>query len=245
VLWSIGAPFPCFDFGLVRFDGVSPDWQALTGELAPLALVVALSPFAIIPPLLLVLHAQRPRATGVAFGIGWFLGLGVCTAVFVQLPRALGGSDQQQGAWSAYVRIGIGAALILGAIGRWLTRHRATSQPAWLNGLSRIRPPLGFVLGVVLPLLNPKFLFANAAAGLSLGTAGLDPAALWTALIAYTALAASTAVLPVLIYAAAPARFDGPLQRLKEWIERQHAELTAVILVVIGIILLVQGIQSL
>jgi hypothetical protein len=43
---------------------LSADWQSMFGELIPPALVVALSPFSIVPAVLLVLHAGRPRATG-------------------------------------------------------------------------------------------------------------------------------------------------------------------------------------
>ncbi len=206
-----------------------------------MALVVALSPFSVIPPLLLVLHAPRPRPTGLAFAFGWLVGLGLTTAVFLQLPRALGGGETSQ-TWSAYARIGIGAALVLGGLVRWLTRGRAANSPAWLNSLSKIRPATALLLGIVLPLLNPKFLFANAAAGLSIGAAGAAGA--WTALLGYTALAGSTVALPILAYAAAPARFDPVLYRVKGWIDRRHAKLTAVILVVIGIVLLYQGIRA-
>ena len=218
--------------------------SSLVGELVPLALVVALSPFSVIPPLLLVLHTARPRATGLAFAVGWLLGLAATVAVFLLLPRALGGTDQEQGAWSAYVRLGIGAALIVAGVVRWLTRRRATRSPAWLNGISKVGPAMGFVAGFVLPLLNPKFLFANAAAGFGIATAGLGSLGVGFSVVGYTLLAGSTAAVPVFVYAAAPARFDGTLARLKDWIERQHAELTAVILVVIGIVLLYQGIRA-
>jgi Sap, sulfolipid-1-addressing protein len=203
-----------------------------------------LSPLSVLPPLLLVPHAVRPRAAGLAFAVGWLLGLGATTGVFLLLPRAIGGTSQEQGAWSAYVRLGIGAALIVAGVVRWLTRGRATRSPAWLGGLSKIRPVGALALGLVLPLVNPKFLFANAAAGLGIATAGLGSFGVTTAVVGYTLLAGSTAVVPILVYAAAPERFDGALARMKDWLERQHAELTAAILVVIGIVLLYQGIRA-
>jgi threonine/homoserine/homoserine lactone efflux protein len=108
--------------------------------------------------------------------------------------------------------------------------------------LSKIRPALALLLGIVLPLVNPKFLLANAAAGLSIGSS--SSVGVWTALLGYTALAGSTVALPILAYAAAPERFDPVLYRVKGWIDHRHAELTAVILVVIGIVLLYQGIRA-
>ncbi len=64
------------------------------------------------------------------------------------------------------------------------------------------------------------------------------------ALSPFSVLPTLLLVLHAAVYAAAPARFDGTLARVKDWIERQHAELTAVILAIIGIMLLVQGIHS-
>jgi cellulose biosynthesis protein BcsQ len=57
-------------------------------------------------------------------------------------------------------------------------------------------------------------------------------------------LAASTVLIPMLAYAVAADRLDGPLERVREWIERQHAALTAVILALVGIVLLYQGIRA-
>ena len=58
--------------------------RSLLGELIPLALVVALSPLSIIPAVLLVLHTDRPRPTGLAFMAGWLVGLAALTVVFVR-----------------------------------------------------------------------------------------------------------------------------------------------------------------
>lgn len=214
----------------------------MVGELIPLALVVALSPFSIVPAVLLVLHSERPRATGLAFLVGWLAGLALSTAVFLQVPRLLGGSQAEPHAWTAWLRIGIGVVLIALAVLRWLTRGRATESPAWLGRLNSIRPATAALIGIGLPLVNPKVLFANAAAGLVIGTAGVGSPALWLAF--YTALAGSTVAVPISAYVAARERLDGVLESLRQWIDRQHAVLTAAILVVIGLVLLYQGISA-
>ena len=54
-----------------------------------------------------------------------------------------------------------------------------------------------------------------------------------------------TVAIPVLAYAVAGERLDGPLARLKDWMERQHAALVAVILVIIGVLVLYKGIHGL
>ena len=59
------------------------------------------------------------------------------------------------------------------------------------------------------------------------------------------AVAASTVAIPILAYAVSGDRLDEPLQRLKDWMERQHATLVAAILVVIGLLVLYKGIHGL
>ena len=218
--------------------------QSVVGELVPLAMVVALSPFTIVPAVLLVLHAPRPRATGLMFLAGWLAGLAVTTALFLQLPTLLGRMNQEPQAWTAWLRIGIGALLVASSVIRWLTRNRATGPPRWLAGLRRVTPAMGAAIGLVLVLVNPKVLFVNAAAGLVIGTAGFGAAGVWTAVAGYTLGAGSTVLLPVVAYLAAPGRVDRWLDAGRAWIEFRHAVITAVLLLVIGLILLVQGALS-
>ena len=75
-------------------------------ELIPLALIIALSPFSIIPGIL-VLHTPRPRPTSVAFLTGWVLGIAALTAVFVGASDLSNNSDKSP-TWTPYVRIAIG-----------------------------------------------------------------------------------------------------------------------------------------
>lgn len=220
-------------------------WGSLLGELIPLALVVAASPLSIIPALLLVLHTARPRPTGLAFLFGWLAGLIALTSAFVAVPRAFGGAGQATPHWAAYVRIGIGVVLIAFGGWRWLTRRKAGQAPAFLKTVGRIGPLRAAGLGVVLTFVNPKLLVINAAAGLAISTAALGSPGSWFAVAMYALLAGSTVLIPMLAYAVAAERLARPLERVREWIERQHAAITAVILLVIGIVLLYQGIRTL
>jgi hypothetical protein len=223
---------------------VAGGWGTVFGELVPLALVVALSPVSIIPAVVLVLQSDRPRPTGLAFLLGWTVGLVVTTAVFVQVPRLLDGLDQPAPRWSAWVRIAAGAVIIAIGVWRWVTRHRSAAAPSWLNRLSRITPIAAFGLGFGLIVVNPKVLVMNAAAGLVIGTAAWGLPATWLALVYYSALAASTVAVPTLAYVVAGERVDPALERLKGWMERQHATLIAGILLVVGLLLVFTGIRA-
>src|SRR5215510_151908 len=107
---------------------MTESWGSVFAELIPLALVVALSPLSIIPAVL-VLHTPRPRPAGLAFLAGWLIGLAALTIVFVEISGLFGDLGKPAG-WASWLRIVIGAALILFGVYRWLTRKRSAHTPA-------------------------------------------------------------------------------------------------------------------
>jgi threonine/homoserine/homoserine lactone efflux protein len=212
-------------------------------ELIPLALVVALSPLSIIPAVL-VLHSPRPRPTGLAFLAGWLLGLAALTAIFLEVSNLLGNLDKAP-PWASWLRVVIGAALIVFGVYRWLTRKRSAHTPGWMQSLGKLTPVRAGGAATALTVVNPKVLFVSAAAGLAIGSAGLGTTHAWVAVAWYIAVAGSTVALPILAYAVSGDRLDEPLRRLKDWMERQHATLVAAILIVIGLLVLYKGIHGL
>lgn len=223
---------------------MSEIWRSVLTELIPLALVVALSPLTIIPAVL-VLHTPRPKPTGLAFMTGWLVGLAALTALFVAVSNLLGGLDHKPPSWASWLRIVIGAALIVFGVYRWATRHKSEHMPGWMSRMSTLTPAKAGVTAVVLTVLNVKVLFICAAAGLAIGTAGLRPAGALVAELWYVMFAGSTVALPILAYAVSGDRLDPTLERLKDWMERQHATLVALILVVIGLLVAYKGIHAL
>ncbi len=115
------------------------DWGSVLTELIPLALVVALSPLSIIPAVL-VLHSPRPRPTGLAFLGGWVLGLAALTAIFVEVSNLMGGVGDKPPGWASWLRVVIGAALIVFGVFRWLTRKRSEHSPRWMQSMSKLTP---------------------------------------------------------------------------------------------------------
>ena len=136
-------------------------------ELIPLALVVALSPLSIIPAVL-VLHTPRPRPTGLAFLAGWLFGLAAMTAVFVEVSSLLGGLGDKPPGWASWLRIIVGAALILFGVYQWLTRKKSAHTPKWMQSLSKLTPVRAGAAAAALTVVNPKVLFICAAAGLAM-----------------------------------------------------------------------------
>ena len=223
---------------------VADSWGSVLAEVVPLALIIAASPLSVIPAVL-VLHTPRPKPAGLAFLTGWVVGLAALTVVFIGLSDLLGGGLDRPPSWASWLRIALGAALIVFGVWQWLTRHRSAHSSAWLRATSSITPARAGCAGAALAVINPKVLFVCLPSGLEIGTAGLGTAGAGAALVVFVLVAASSVAVPVLGYAVAGDRLDEPLARLKEWLERHNAALVAVILVVIGLLVLYKGIHGL
>ncbi|KRD05675.1 hypothetical protein ASE48_15970 [Mycobacterium sp. Root265] len=222
---------------------MTDSWGSVLTELIPLAMVIALSPLSIIPAVL-ALHTDRPRPTGLAFLAGWLLGLAALVSLFVVASDLVGSLDKPP-SWASWLRIIVGAALIVFGGYKWVTRKKSEHSPAWMRKLSGLTPTRAVVTAAALAVVNPKVLFICIAAGLAIGTAGIGQAHAWLAMIYFVLIAGSTALLPILAYVVSGERLAAPLTRLKEWMEHQHATLVAAILVLIGLMLLYKGIHAL
>ncbi|HKV20030.1 MAG TPA: GAP family protein [Mycobacterium sp.] len=223
---------------------MSGNWGSVLTDLVPLALVIALSPFSVIPAVL-VLDTPRPRPTGLAFLAGWLVGIAVLTLIFLEVSSLAGGLREKPPSWASWLRIVVGAALIVFGFVRWLRRKQSAHTPGWMNSMKKFTPVKAIATAAALTVINPKVLFICAAAGLAIGTAGLRAPDSWVAVAWFVVIAGSTVAIPILAYAVAGSRLDEPLARLKNWMERQHAVLIAVILVVIGVMVLYKGIHGL
>ena len=212
--------------------------------LIPLALVIAVSPLSIIPAVL-VLQTPRPRPTGLAFLAGWLLGLVALTAIFVASSDALGGLRKSPPAWASWLRVVLGLALIAYGIYEWLSRHRHTEPPRWMRSFATLTPARAGLTGLVLVVVRLEVLTMCALAGLAIGSGGVGRAAVWTTAAIFVTVAASTVAIPVLAYAGAGDRLDEPMARLKDWMEKNNAALLAAILVVIGLMVVYNGVHAL
>ncbi len=223
---------------------VTGSWGSLLTTLIPLALVIAISPFSVIPAVL-VLQAPRPRPTGLAFLGSWLVGLAALTAAFVASSGALEGLHNKPPTWASWLRVVLGVALIGFGIYRWLTRHGHTESPKWMRSFATLTPRRAVITGLVLVVIRLEVLIMCALAGLAIGSSGLGMAADWISAAIFVAVAASTVAVPILAYVGAGDRLDDAMARLKDWMERNNAALLAVILVLIGSMVLYHGVHAL
>jgi uncharacterized membrane protein (DUF2068 family) len=226
-----------------RLLPVTASWVSVLPGLIPLALVISLSPLSIIPAVL-VLQAPRPRPASLAFLAGWLLNLAVLTAISIAASGLLGGLHKAP-TWASWLRVVLGSVLIVFGIYRWLTRHGHGESPAWMRSFATITPVRAGVTGAVLAVVRLEVLVCCLAVGFDIGSKGLSVAGQCICAAFFVVVAASSVAIPILAYAVAGHRLDDGLTRLKDWMDRHNAALLAVVLIVIGAMVLYNGISKL
>lgn len=213
------------------------------GEVLPLALGIAASPFPVVPAILL-LFTPRARASSSAFLAGWVVGVGAATALATTLSEIVDQSGPAP-AWASWLRVLLGAALVVYGATQWLGRGAEPEQPAWMRSIESAGPASAFRLALLLSAANPKVLLLAAAAGLSIGAGDLTLAGDAVAVLVFTLVASLSVATPVLAYLLLGDRVLGPLGRARDWLVRNNSAVMAVVLVVLGVLLLQKGLTAL
>jgi Sec-independent protein secretion pathway component TatC len=198
----------------------------------------------VIPAIALVVNSERPKPTGLAFVAGWLSGKAALTVLFIQAPRLLDGLDRPAPHWTAFVRIVAGVLCVAAGVWYWRRPAKVVEAPRWVTRIKRITPSGAAAIGVALTVVNVKVLLACAAAGFAIGAARPSVAGTGVAVVYFTALAGSTAAVPILAYTVWAHHVDRQLARFNAWLARRQAVITAVLLVLVGIGLLYNGIGA-
>lgn len=221
--------------------------NGVIGDILPLAVGIAISPIPIIAAILMLL-SPKARGTSVGFLAGWVLGIVVAVVVFTLLSAIIPAQDPDASKPIAgAIKLVLGVLLLLLAARQWRSRPKAGEEPAlpkWMAAIDGMTAMRGFVLGFLLSAVNPKNLLMAAAAGVVIGTAGLDPGASALAILVFTVIAAISVAGPVIAYLVASARMAGPLEALRAWLVHNNATVMAVLLLVIGVVVIGKGIGS-
>jgi threonine/homoserine/homoserine lactone efflux protein len=207
------------------------------------AVGIALSPFAVIPAVLL-LFTRRPGATSGGFAAGWACGVALVTTAAVLLADLLTLPDAPP-RWATWARIVLGGLLIVYGLGKVLRASAAAEPPGWMRSLDQSTPRSASRLGLLASGANPKVALLAVAGGFSLGGDLQGPAAEVTAVLGFTLLAASTALAPALGLLLLGDRILRPLGAAKDRLTARADVIVAVVLVVIGAALLWKGVGAL
>ena len=213
----------------------------MLGQTLPYALGILLSPLPVIPVLFMLL-GPRPHQSSVAYAVGWCCGIALSTEIFVLISVFISNIESTPH-WLSWVLVALGIALLLLAVQRWSIRHKPKPLPGWMSALETAPPAKTFGLGFLVSIVSsPVFLIG---AGLTIGAASQSAARDAYDVMIFTAIASGFVILPVVLYFIAGKSVASALLASKQWLERNYATVSTVILFAFGVIILMKGIRSL
>jgi len=217
------------------------------GQILPIALPVAISSVPIMATILILLSPKRAQSA-VPFMIGWGLGIATivssCTAFAQLIPTSRSSRRPETVIGLAEILVGLGLIVIAIFAWRRARRNPETAMPKWLNAVGSFGPWSSF--GVAFALnVRPKGLLLGIAAGLALRADDLSLGQSAVAIAIYTLVGCSTVAVPIIVTLAAPERMEPRLVSGKEWVSRNSGAITALILLVIGVVIIGTGLGRL
>lgn len=138
-----------------------------------MAVGVALSPVPILAIVLLV-GTPHERANGLAFAVGWVVGLAIVGAIAL---LAHGTSRTSGNRVTSGIELAVGLFFVLLAWRIWRRRPErgeAPELPRWMRTIDSFTTLRSLGAGVALSALNPKTLTLTIAAAAAIGDAGLS-----------------------------------------------------------------------
>jgi threonine/homoserine/homoserine lactone efflux protein len=223
--------------------------NAVIGDLLPLAIGVAISPVPIIATILMLL-APQARGTSIGFLLGWLVGIVAATTLFTVIASTAGLDDgtSDSSTTTSWIKLALGVLLLVFAARQWRKRPRPGQEatlPKWMAAIDSFTLVKALGLGFLLSAINPKNLLMCVAAGSAIGGSTLGTGETAGSIAIFTAIAASTVALPVLGFLVAHERLRHPLDELRTWLQANNVAVMSVLLLVIGVVLLGQGIGGL
>lgn len=212
-------------------------------ELLPLAVVLALSPLAVLAVAAMLVLGRSPAAPW-GFALGWCGGLALIALVVLVLGTALS-TDELMSQVVGVVMVVLGVAAVALALRMWLGRSSLAASgrmSSLLNG--DISPQVAARLGVVTGALNPKALLICPVAAVDVQSADLTVLQNAMVLAAFTVIASSTVVVPVAANALWDARARPALEAVRCWLAPRAVGIAALVLLLVGALLVVNGLSE-
>ena len=215
------------------------------GQSLPIAVGVLASPMPIVA-LVLMLVSRRARSNGLAFVVGWVVGIFLVGMVVVLVTGAATGDDGPTPTWVGWVKIVLGVLLLAVGVNQWRRRPREVGQaatPKWMAAIDDFSPMKAFGIAFALSALNPKNLILVVAGAAAIATATTDTSDRIVAMVVFTAVASLGVAIPYGIYLSMGDRAAELLGRIKTWMIANNAVVMAVLMLVIGLKVLGDGLS--
>lgn len=219
------------------------------GETLPLAVAIAFSPLGIVAVIVMLL-SRYPRASSASFVVGWASGITLVAIAGYALAALMpdGGEDAPRRIAAPLTLIVLGVISIALAARQWRARPNADDEvelPAWMSRIDGLTALRSFVFGVLLAATKPKNIILAFGSGVAAAAAGLVGAQAIIVLGVFLAVASISMSAPVIAYLIAGDRIRGALLALREWLVRHNSAMLGLILLLLGVVLLGNGIAAL
>lgn len=218
------------------------------GSSLPTAVAITVSPLAIVASVLM-LASRRAAANGLAFLLGWLLGLAAVGTIVLAVAGSTGVDlPGKQAAWASWLDIALGVALLWVGGQEFRHRPRGSEQPKmpkWMAALDSVTPPGAAGAGALLGGVNPKNLLLAIAGAAAIAQTGIAAGEQAAAYAVFAVVGTAGVAAPLVIYLAAGARAQRLLSRLRDWMSHNNAVILSVLCLLIAAKLIGDAIVSL
>ncbi len=218
------------------------------GQVLSFGIAVTLNPVTIIA-VVLVLDSPRAKASGPLLLIGWMLGLFAVAGLVAVLSTGAGAGDGEDPSTAVTLaRLVFGLLLLVIARRQFAKRPspgEEAEMPRWMKAIDDIEPFRAFGTGIVLAVANPKNLILVAGAGAAVAATGSAPGDQLAALVVFAIVGTIGPAIPVGIYFFMRDRSEVLLARLSGWLTQQSSTIIGVLCLIIGGLLIGDGISGL
>jgi hypothetical protein len=218
------------------------------GEILPLAIGVAIS---IVPIIAIILMLITPKAkgNGVAFLVGWLLGLVVVGTVVLVIANSAGVSDQSGPSTTVgWIDLVLGLLFLLLAVKQWESRPApgdAAPMPKWMQLIDTFTPAKSLGLAALLSGVNPKNLVLSISAASTIAQTGLSGSQQAVVLGVFILIGSIGIIAPLVVYLAMGQRAAAILDGWKAFLASNDAAIMCVLFLVFGCVLAGKGIKIL
>jgi hypothetical protein len=218
-------------------------------EVVPAAIGLLLVNPVPVVAVILLLFSPRARATAPAFVAGWILGMLVVFGfVLVVASGDDLGSESEPSTLGSVVRLGLGLVLLVLAYRQWLGRPKTADEvtpPSWMLKLEQASPLMAVSTGALLSSLSPKNLPFTISAAVSVAQAELTGGQQLIPVAVYVLVASAGIAAPVVWYFTARDHATRILAEWRVWLAANYATMMAIVLLLFGVILSMQGLGEL
>jgi threonine/homoserine/homoserine lactone efflux protein len=215
-------------------------------EVLPVAVGLALAalPIVLIP---LALATNRPPGVVRAFLAGWLVGVLGAGALVIALADVIVRPEEHP-LWLSYVKLVLGIALLGLAVRKWLARAPAGEEPEpakWMASVTTMNAGKAFRIALLLACVNPKNLLLVVSGATVIADATYQPLEQAVALLVFAVVGSIGVATPVVLPLVLGARAETVLATTNRWMTRYSSVIVAVVLLVLGVLLVLDGIRGL